>query len=203
MKNSFGKYWCVSVLSAICLLSPFASAVSNAQTAENVSLADPNVALQPEQQEPKELSQEEIQTFAKDWTEYAQWLKSSGNEKNATAYLGISSSAEYPAEVVKWLEKRNWTTDRFFSLEQKFRETLSAQAREARTLPQIDALEKRIRAISANTSFSQDQKDIMLEKYKGQIKILKKGLESKPDISQKEYDLIKQNYGLLARALSN
>ena len=223
MRNKIDRLCIVSVLFTAIFFIPEAFAVrfngENTSAEQNirsnlpaqmkfVEEQDPSVApetegtLQEERKTSGVITSDEIVSFIRDWPQYVQWLKASGNESKAVAYLGVSQSADYPAEVIKWLEKRNWTADRFFLLEQKFRGVISIQTQEAKIVSQISDLKKRIQMIGANTMLTVEQKQVMASKYSDNIKKLERNLEFDVPVTRQEYLLIKQNYGMLAKVLS-
>ena len=229
MKNRFGICLTASVLSTMCFLSSAAFAVPPSESSglpaqmifeeEPAAPVETNVVVPTEPQEGGQpaalpdlheehkvsgvITADEITSFIRDWPQYTKWLKESGNQTKAVAYLGVSPSADYPAEVVKWLEKRNWTADRFFLLEKRFKEILSIQVLEARVNAKTRELEKRIKTIKANSSLSADQQSSMTEKYTDNIKKIQKELAINIPATETEYLLIKQNQNILARVLSN
>lgn len=145
---------------------------------------------------------DELRLFARDWLKYARWLKKDGNQYKAVAYLGVSSSADYPADVVKWMDAHGWAVDRFFLLEQKFRITLSVLEQESKQFNLLRHLESQIRQLESNKNLSAEQKKKMKEQYVGTIRTVRAATNAKAPVTPEEYELIKLNRDALTRVLS-
>lgn len=127
MKNLSGYFCIVCGLSLTGLLpfSAFAAKYSGAGTASRQFSAErpasekpapPPEASSMPQEDLKAVSPitfDELRLFARDWLKYARWLKTDGNQYKAVAYLGVSAAADYPPEVVKWMDAHGWAVDRF------------------------------------------------------------------------------------------
>ena len=88
------------------------------------------------------LSFEELERFSKDWTQYTIWLKKQSSESNVVAHMSVNPTADYSKASRKWIEKNNWTVDRFFYIEKIIRESLnylSALQKYEAFITQIDA----------------------------------------------------------------
>jgi hypothetical protein len=144
---------------------------------------------------------DELRLFVRDWRKYSRWLKTDGNEYKAVAYLGVSQSADYPPEVVKWMDKHGWAVDRFFLLERKFRITLSVQKQEAKQTVLKAHLEQQIRELDRNPSLSADQKKELKKQYQGTIQTVRSATSAKAPVTPEEYELIKLNHDVLVRVL--
>ncbi len=146
---------------------------------------------------------DELRAFARDWRKYAKWLKTDGNQYKAVAYLGVSKSSDYPAEVVRWLDARGWAADRFFLLERKFRATLSIMEQETKQTNLQNHLEFQIRQLDENKSLSDNAKKKMRDQYINSIRTVRAATSAKAPVTPEEYELIKLNRDALTRILSD
>ncbi|MGN1080189.1 MAG: hypothetical protein ACI4TE_08475 [Alphaproteobacteria bacterium] len=144
---------------------------------------------------------DELRLFARDWLKYARWLKTDGNQYKAVAYLGVSAAADYPSEVVKWMDAHGWAVDRFFLLERKFRITLSVLEQESKQSNLLRHLESQIRQLEKNDKMSADQKKSLKEQYAGTIRTVRAATSVKAPVTPDEYELIKLNREALTRIL--
>lgn len=145
---------------------------------------------------------DELRSFVRDWLKYSRWLKTDGNQYKAVAYLGVSKSADYPAEVVKWMDAHGWATDRFFLLEQKFRITLSVLEQEIKQTNLLNHLEFQIRQLEENQNMPEEQKKNLKEQYTNTIRTVRVATSTKAPVTPEEYELIKLNREALTRILS-
>lgn len=145
---------------------------------------------------------DELRLFARDWRKYARWLKTDGNQYKAVAYLGVSKSADYPVEVVKWMDAHGWVTDRFFLLERKFRITLSVLEQESKQSNLLNHLEFQIRQLEENDNLKEEQKKAMKAQYLGTIRTVRAATNVKAPVTPDEYELIKLNREALTKILA-
>lgn len=148
------------------------------------------------------MTMNELRLFLQDWRKYARWLKTDGNEYKAVAYLGVSRSADYPVEVVRWMDEHGWAVDRFFLLERKLRITLSVQEQEKKQTMLRTHLEKQMKAVDENNTLSPEQKKSMKDRYFGTIKTLREVMSAKAPVSPEEYELIKFNHDAIAKVMA-
>lgn len=216
MKNLSGYFCIVCGLSLTGLLpfSAFAAKYSGAGTASRQFSAErpasekpapPPEASSMPQEDLKAVSPitfDELRLFARDWLKYARWLKTDGNQYKAVAYLGVSAAADYPPEVVKWMDAHGWAVDRFFLLERKFRVTLSVLEQENKQANLLKHLEFQIRQLEKNDKMPAEQKKSLKEQYAGTIRTVRAATNVKAPVTPEEYELIKLNREALARILS-
>ena len=148
------------------------------------------------------MTMNELRSFLQDWRKYARWLKTDGNEYKAVAYLGVSRSTDYPAEVVRWMDEHGWAVDRFFLLERKLRITLSVQEQEKKQTTLRNHLEKQMKSVDENKSLSAEQKQSMKNRYFETIKTLREVMSAKAPVSPEEYELIKFNHDAIAKVMA-
>lgn len=216
MKNLSGYFCIVCGLSLTGLLpfSAFAAKYSGAGTASRQFSAErsasekpappPEASLMP-QEDLKAVSPitfDELRLFARDWLKYTRWLKTDGNQYKAVAYLGVSAAADYPPEVVKWMDAHGWAVDRFFLLERKFRVTLSVLEQENKQANLLKHLEFQIRQLEKNDKMPAEQKKSLKEQYAGTIRTVRAATNVKAPVTPEEYELIKLNREALTRILS-
>lgn len=216
MKNLSGYFCIVCGLSLTGLLpfSAFAAKYSGAGTASRQFSAErsasekpappPEASLMP-QEDLKAVSPitfDELRLFARDWLKYTRWLKTDGNQYKAVAYLGVSAAADYPPEVVKWMDAHGWAVDRFFLLERKFRVTLSVLEQENKQANLLKHLEFQIRQLEKNDKMPAEQKKRLKEQYAGTIRTVRAATNVKAPVTPEEYELIKLNREALTRILS-
>lgn len=216
MKNLSGYFCIVCGLSLTGLLpfSAFAAKYSGAGTASRQFSAErpasekpapPPEASSMPQEDLKAVSPitfDELRLFARDWLKYARWLKTDGNQYKAVAYLGVSAAADYPPEVVKWMDAHGWAIDRFFLLERKFRVTLSVLEQENKQANLLKHLEFQIRQLEKNDKMPAEQKKSLKEQYAGTIRTVRAATNVKAPVTPEEYELIKLNREALTRILS-
>lgn len=216
MKNLSGYFCIVCGLSLTGLLpfSAFAAKYSGARTASRQFSAErpasekpapPPEASSMPQEDLKAVSPitfDELRLFARDWLKYARWLKTDGNQYKAVAYLGVSAAADYPPEVVKWMDAHGWAVDRFFLLERKFRVTLSVLEQENKQANLLKHLEFQIRQLEKNDKMPAEQKKSLKEQYAGTIRTVRAATNVKAPVTPEEYELIKLNREALTRILS-
>ncbi len=216
MKNLSGYFCIVCGLSLTGLLpfSAFAAKYSGAGTASRQFSAErpasekpapPPEASSMPQEDLKAVSPitfDELRLFARDWLKYARWLKTDGNQYKAVAYLGVSAAADYPPEVVKWMDAHGWAVDRFFLLERKFRVTLSVLEQENKQANLLKHLEFQIRQLEKNDKMPAEQKKSLKEQYAGTIRTVRAATNVKAPVTPEEYELIKLNREALTRILS-
>ena len=145
---------------------------------------------------------DELRSFLQDWRKYARWLKTDGNEYKAVAYLGVSRSADYPTEVVRWMDEHGWAVDRFFLLERKLRITLSVQEQEKKQTMLRSHLERQINAVENNKALSKDQKESMKKRYLETLGTVNEVTSSKAPVTPEEYELIKFNHDAIAKVMA-
>ena len=213
MKSMLNRF-CVLFLIAILPSVASAAKYSGAGTPSRQFSADVPVSEKPAPpKEATDMAQKDLQAvapvtfdelrlFVRDWLKYAQWLKTDGNQYKAVAYLGVSSAADYPSEVVKWMDAHGWAVDRFFLLERKFRETLSVLEQESKQTNLLKHLEFQIRQLEDNPTMSADQKKNLKNQYVGTIRTVRAATSSKAPVTPEEYELIKLNREALTRILS-
>ena len=216
MKNLSGYFCIVCGLSLTGLLpfSAFAAKYSGAGTASRQFSAERSASEKPApppeassmpQEDLKAVSPitfDELRLFARDWLKYARWLKTDGNQYKAVAYLGVSAAADYPPEVVKWMDAHGWAVDRFFLLERKFRVTLSVLEQENKQANLLKHLEFQIRQLEKNDKMPAEQKKRLKEQYAGTIRTVRAATNVKAPVTPEEYELIKLNREALTRILS-
>ena len=214
MKNLSGRVCIVCGLFLVGILPSSAFAAKYSGAASRQFSADRNAsekpALPPEassmpQEDLKAVSPitfDELRLFARDWLKYARWLKTDGNQYKAVAYLGVSAAADYPPEVVKWMDAHGWAVDRFFLLERKFRITLSVLEQENKQTNLLRHLETQIRQLEKNDKMSAEQKKSLKEQYAGTIRTVRAATSAKAPVTPEEYELIKLNREALTRILS-
>ena len=145
---------------------------------------------------------DELRLFVRDWRKYARWLKTDGNEYKAVAYLGVSKTTDYPAEVLKWMDEHGWVADRFFLLERKFRMTLSVQEQEVKQKSLRDHINQQIKAVETNAALPLEQKREMKKQFEKTLSSLRAAGHTKAPVSPEEYELIKLNRDALMRILT-
>ncbi len=216
MKNLSGRFCVILALFASGVLpsSVFAAKYSGTgSTAQRFSaerpasekpLPPPEATAMPQEDlsAAAQITFDELRLFARDWLKYARWLKTDGNQYKAVAYLGVSSSADYPPEVVKWMDAHGWAVDRFFLLERKFRATLSVLEQENKQTNLLKHLETQIRQVEQNDKLSDDQKKSMKNQFVDTIRSIRSALNTKAPVTPDEYELIKMNREALTRILS-
>lgn len=214
MKNLSGRFCIVCGLFLVGILPSSAFAAKYSGAASRQFSADRNAsekpALPPEassmpQEDLKAVSPitfDELRLFARDWLKYARWLKTDGNQYKAVAYLGVSAAADYPPEVVKWMDAHGWAVDRFFLLERKFRVTLSVLEQENKQANLLKHLEFQIRQLEKNDKMPAEQKKRLKEQYAGTIRTVRAATNVKAPVTPEEYELIKLNREALTRILS-
>ncbi len=217
MKKLSGRFFIVSSLLIVGELMPapaFAAKYSGAGRAERrFSSQLPVDERKPLPQEATLMPQkdleavapitfEELRLFARDWRKYARWLKSDGNQYKAVAYLGVSESADYPPEVVRWMDSHGWVTDRFFLLERKFRMTLSVLAQEAKQTNLLNHLEFQIQQLDENQNIDKEQKKRLKDQYLGTIRTVRAATNAKAPVTPDEYEMIKLNREALTKILA-
>lgn len=216
MRNLSGRFCIVYglFLAGILPSSAFAAKYSGAGAASRQFAADRDASEKPAPPpEASSMSQEdlkavspitfdELRLFARDWLKYARWLKTDGNQYKAVAYLGVSAAADYPPEVVKWMDAHGWAVDRFFLLERKFRITLSVLEQENKQTNLLRHLETQIRQLEKNDKMSAEQKKSLKEQYAGTIRTVRAATSAKAPVTPEEYELIKLNREALTRILS-
>ena len=148
------------------------------------------------------MTMDELRSFLQDWRKYARWLKTDGNEYKAVAYLGVSRSADYPTEVVRWMDEHGWAVDRFFLLERKLRITLSVQEQEKKQTMLRSHLERQINAVENNKALSKDQKESMKKRYLETLGTVNEVTSSKAPVTPEEYELIKFNHDAIAKVMA-
>ena len=215
MKNLSGRFCVIFALFAIGGLPSSVSAAkySVERTAAQRFSAQRPAAKKPLPPEATALPQEdlsavspvtfdELRMFARDWLRYAAWLKKDGNQYKAVAYLGVSPSSDYPAEVVKWMDAHGWAADRFFLLERKFRATLSVLEQDLKQANLLNHMETQIRQLEQNKQMTPEQKKSMKEQYLNTIRNIQSAVNTKAPVTPDEYELIKLNRDALTRILS-
>lgn len=143
----------------------------------------------------------ELQLFVRDWKKYSHWLKSDGNQYKAVAYLGVDNTADYPPEVIHWMDEHGWATDRFFLLERKFRTTLAVLEQETKRTNLLKHVERQIRQLEENQNLTLEQKRQMKDRYIDTIHTIRSATAVKAPVSSDEYELIKLNRSVLAQVL--
>ena len=214
MKNLSGRFCIVCGLFLVGILPSSAFAAKYSGAASRQFSADRNAsekpALPPEassmpQEDLKAVSPitfDELRLFARDWLKYARWLKTDGNQYKAVAYLGVSAAADYPPEVVKWMDAHGWAVDRFFLLERKFRITLSVLEQENKQTNLLRHLETQIRQLEKNDKMSAEQKKSLKEQYAGTIRTVRAATSATAPVTPEEYDSINLNREPLTRLLT-
>ncbi len=147
------------------------------------------------------VTHEELQLFVRDWKKYSHWLKSDGNQYKAVAYLGVDNTADYPPEVIHWMDEHGWATDRFFLLERKFRTTLAVLEQETKRTNLLKHVERQIRQLEENKNLTLEQKRQMKDRYIDTIHTIRSATAVKAPVSSDEYELIKLNRSVLAQVL--
>ncbi|HAW34227.1 MAG TPA: hypothetical protein DCX19_06365, partial [Alphaproteobacteria bacterium] len=130
------------------------------------------------------------------------WLKTDGNQYKAVAYLGVSKNADYPVEVVRWMDEHGWAADRFFLLERKFRVTLSVMAQENKQTSLLNHLELQIRQLDSNETIGKEEKARLREQYVAQTRSVRAATSTTAPVSPEEYELIKMNRAALTKILA-
>lgn len=146
---------------------------------------------------------DELRRFARDWRRYSRWLKEGNNQYKAVAYLGVSPSTDYPAEVVRWADEHGWAADRFFLLEQKFRLTLSNILQDEKRKNMTRHLQAQIDAVRRDTTLSPEQKRQKTAQYYRGIRSVKDATQTKTPVTPEEYELIKLNRNALEKILQD
>jgi len=144
----------------------------------------------------------ELRRFVADWRKYSRWLKTDGNQFKAVAYLGVSKNADYPVEVVRWMDEHGWAADRFFLLERKFRITLSVMAQENKQTSLLNHLELQIRQLDSNSALGKEEKERLREQYVAQTRSVRAATSTTAPVSPEEYELIKMNRAALTKILA-
>lgn len=145
---------------------------------------------------------DEMRLFVRDWRKYARWLKSDGHQYQAVAYMGVSHKADYPPEVVKWMDAHGWATDRFFLLERKFRQTLSVLEQENKRTNLVRHLEYQLDVMKRDTKLPiEERREKEAQLYKN-IRDIKDVTDVKAPVTPEEYELIKLNKDALETILS-
>lgn len=147
------------------------------------------------------ISFEELTKFSTDWTAYAEWLKKSGKE-SSLAYAGVNPSRDYPEESRKFLEKRDWTVDRFFHLERIIREALSYLIQAEKYDAFAKQIDNQIRALQANASLTQSEKNKLEEQLRLTASRKEEYVPPKVPVSPEEMELIKANRASLQQLMS-
>ena len=145
------------------------------------------------------LTFEELRLFVRDWRKYTRWLKEDGNEYKAVAYLGVSRSADYPPEVVRWMDSHGWAVDRFFLLEYKFRRTLAVQKQEARQTLLRQQADQLLNRANAGGELSLPEKRNLKRKYDSMMRQIRTSAGAKAPVTPEEYEMIKVNRDVLDR----
>ncbi|MBR4126374.1 MAG: hypothetical protein IKR09_02205 [Alphaproteobacteria bacterium] len=214
MKSMFGKFCAIGLFANAFFLS---SAIAIENTASDLSRqfsSEPSVSEKhrlpaeavaiPEEdlKSAAPITFDELRLFVRDWRKYARWLKTDGNEYKAVAYLGVSRSADYPVEVVKWMDEHGWAVDRFFLLERKFRMTLSVQKQEAKQTLLSNHMEQMLEQLENDPSKNEDEKKALRRQYASTIRSIHAATSIKAPVSPEEYKLIKLNHDALEKILA-
>ena len=213
MKNKFGSFYAIGFLAGFLLAPETLRAQSAVDYSRQLS-EQPSVSEQrPLPLEAVAISDEELKaaapvtfdellSFVKDWRKYSRWLKSGGNEYKAVAYLGVSRSADYPPEVVKWMDSHGWAVDRFFLLEYKFRRTLAVQKQEARQILLRQQADQIMEQAKNDKTLSREERKNLKNKYTSMVRHIRSSSGAKAPVTPEEYDLIKINRSVLDRVLA-
>lgn len=212
MKNGFGLFYAIALSAGVSFL-PFAACAQNVDysrqfSAQQTPSAPPalprgSVPIPAEElQAAAPVSFEELRQFVKDWRKYTRWIKSSGNEYKAVAYLGVSHSTDYPVEVVKWMDSHGWSVDRFFLLEQKFRRTIAVQKQEAKQTLLRQQAERIFEESNSDKKLSSLEKKSLKKRYSAMLGQIRSSAGEKAPVTPEEYELIKLNQDVLDRILA-
>ena len=213
MKNGFGLFYAIALSAAVSLL-PFGAHAQDIDYSRQFSAQQTPPSAPPvlprgsipipaeELRATDPLDLKELQHFVQDWLKYTRWIKSSGNEYKAVAYLGVSPSTDYPVEVVKWMDSHGWSVDRFFLLEQKIRRTIAVQKQEAKQTLLRQQAERIFEESNSDENLSSLERKSLKKRYSAMLGQIRASVGEKAPVTPEEYELIKQNQDVLDRILA-
>lgn len=136
---------------------------------------------------------DELRRFVRDWKRYSRWLKTDGKQYHAVAYLEPVETADYPDEVVRWMDERGWATDRFFLLERRIRETLSVLKMEEKRTNFTEHMQLQIISLQKDPTKTKAEKKALEEQYLKSVENVVQSMNYVPPVSPEELELIKLN----------
>lgn len=139
------------------------------------------------------LTFDELKRFVRDWRRYSRWLQGDGKKFSAVAYLDAVEQVDYPQEVVNWMDQHGWATDRFFLLERRIRETLSALKKEEKRTSFTEHMQLQLNTLEEDETKSEKEKKALRQQYLRSIQNVVQTMDYVPPVSPEEMELIKLN----------
>jgi hypothetical protein len=140
----------------------------------------------------KPLNVDELTKFVKDWPDFVNWSYKEDeyfNKDNAFNDLnGIRN--DYSDAVIKWIEKRDWTVDRFFFVEQRIRKALKYIMLEEKNHKKNLSLKQNIKMIKQNDMIEESQRKAIIKRLNNKIRKNNELLNSF-GVTKKEVNLIR------------
>lgn len=144
---------------------------------------------------------EELSKFSVDWEDYVKWMKKKG-KKGGAAHTQMTPSPDYSKESQKFLERRDWTVDRFFYVEGRIRETLSYLIKVEKRDEYIKHVESQVRAIRASSALSDSEKDRMETQLRNTVSRKEEYIPPDKPLTDGEIELVKANRATLVELMS-
>jgi hypothetical protein len=134
---------------------------------------------------------QELNKFALDWVDFVNWAYKKGEYFNDNSFDDLTMSTyKYSDNVIKWLEDKHWTVDRFFFVEKRVRTALQAIMLEKKIVEKNQTIIQNMRVLEENDVIPNEQKQAILQKMKERMKKNEKIMNSY-SITEEEINLVK------------
>ena len=178
------------MFASFSLLLVLICAVPSANAAQTTALSEDELSAT------APLTFEELSRFSRDWTDYIAWLD---DTDDAPAYATVSETHDYSPATRKWIEKRDWTVDRFFYVEQHIRNALNYLAKVEKRDAYVAHIDTQIRNLE-QSNFADKQK--MIAQLRKTVERKEEYIPPVQPVTDDELLLIKTNRASL-QALMN